>query len=473
LALCSCAASLPPAAKEAGEIAAGVVEGFIGAPDVKACIQKTVTTVDNVDKAIQDLEKKDAASVLKGLKLLAVGLKELPADMKACKAVESDVEEIINAFKAIASPKSFAFHVGKDLVVNGRDIYHEIYTAVGDYKTQKWLDFGVQIGTALHKLIIGAEEKFREFEQKFGRVYSFEERQRRLEIFTHNLKQMENFRKVEEGSAIYSHLTPFADLSQEEFAQRNGFKTGLMQDSTKLKVAAPLNMSGLPDGFDWREKGAVNPVKNQQQCGSCWAFATVANIEGAGFVENKKLLSLSEQDLVDCDKATGNTGCQGGLPSNAYKDMIQNKIGLELEADYPYTASNGPTCKATPSKEKAFIKDWVQISTDEDQIAAALMKYGPLAIGINAGPMQMYHGGVANPSSIVCNPKSLDHGVAIVGFGVDSGTKYWTIRNSWGASWGEKGYYRIIRGVGKCGLNTMVTSATNITLSGDTTDVVV
>jgi len=207
----------------------------------------------------------------------------------------------------------------------------------------------------------------------------------------------------------------------------------------------------------------VNPVKNQQQCGSCWAFATVANIEGAGFVENKKLLSLSEQELVDCDKV--DQGCQGGLPSNAYKDMIKNNLGLELEADYPYT-QKGSTCKASQPKEKAFIKDWVQISTDEDQIAAALMKYGPLAIGINAGPMQWYRGGVANPWSFLCNPKSLDHGVAIVGFGVDSGKKYWTIRNSWGATWGEKGYYRIIRGVGKCGLNTMVTSATNITLSG-------
>merc|ERR1712050_711185 len=143
----------------------------------------------------------------------------------------------------------------------------------------------------------------------------------------------------------------------------------------------------------------------------------------------------------------------------------------ELETDYPYAARGG-TCKADQSKEKAFISGWVKISTDEDQIAAALTKYGPLAIGINAGPMQWYRGGVANPLSFLCNPKSLDHGVAIVGFGADGGKKYWTIRNSWGASWGEKGYYRIIRGVGKCGLNTMVTTATGITDSA-ASDVVV
>merc|ERR1711979_183445 len=104
----------------------------------------------------------------------------------------------------------------------------------------------------------------------------------------------------------------------------------------ELGSEAVLDSADLPDSFDWREKGAVNPVKNQAQCGSCWAFATVANIEGAGFVESKKLLSLSEQELVDCDKSTGDVGYQGGLPANAYNDMIQNKFGLEQETAYPY-----------------------------------------------------------------------------------------------------------------------------------------
>merc|ERR1719191_1086452 len=138
-------------------------------------------------------------------------------------------------------------------------------------------------------------------------------------------------------------------MSRQEFEQRNGFRPQLMQ-SDSLTAAAPLNTSGLPDSFDWREKGAVNPIKDQKQCGSCWAFATVANIEGAGFVENQKLISLSEQELVDCDKKTGDEGCQGGLPSNAFKDMIANKIGLELESEYPYVARNGK-CTAMQAEE--------------------------------------------------------------------------------------------------------------------------
>jgi cathepsin F len=232
-----------------------------------------------------------------------------------------------------------------------------------------------------------------------------------------------------------------------------------------------LDVIGLPEDFDWRHKGAVNPVKNQAQCGSCWAFATVANIEGAGFVSTGKLVSLSEQELVDCDKATGDQGCGGGLPSNAFKDMVQHKFGLELEKAYPYEARNGK-CQAASSQEVSFISGWKPISTDEDQIAAALMQYGPLAIGINAGPMQFYSGGISKPWKILCNPKKLDHGVAIVGFGVQDSTKYWTIRNSWGATWGEQGYYRIVRGTGACGLNTMVATAIGVQVQHSTSLVV-
>jgi len=280
-----------------------------------------------------------------------------------------------------------------------------------------------------------------------------------------NLVNIERFQHIEEGSATYSHLTPFADVSPEDFAVRNGLRQSVDGSSTALMPFEALNISNLPNSFDWRAKGAVNPVKDQKQCGSCWAFATVASIEGAGFVANKKLLSLSEQELVDCDTKFGDQGCQGGLPSNAYEDMIKSHLGLETESEYPYVAKD-EKCKAKASDERAFISGYQKISTDEDQIAAALMQYGPLAIGINAGPMQMYRGGVAKPWKILCNPKQLDHGVAIVGFGVDGGLKYWTIRNSWGASWGEDGYYRIIRGTGACGLNTMVTAPTGVTFKG-------
>jgi len=463
-ALCLHGALAMTPAEEAGLIAGGLVEGFIGAADVKTCVQKSYGTVEDVKDAVDDFEKKDAADVLKGLKVLAAALKALPDALRACKAVESDVEQLANALKQFSNPESFAFHFAKDLVVNGRDISNEIFQAVSDYKAGKFEDFGVQVGMALHKLIVGVEAKFQEFMQMFGKNYSSPaERLRRLAIFKDNLLTIERLRTLEDGSGTYSHLTPFADVASEEFSLRHGFQAGL-QNFLEAPVVDLQNTSDLPADFDWRTKGAVNPVKNQAQCGSCWAFATVANIEGAGFVANKKLLSLSEQELVDCDKEQDH-GCQGGLPSNAYKFLISSKKGLETESAYPYKAKNGK-CGAKASKEKAFVGSWKSISTDEDQIAAALMQYGPLAIGINAGPMQMYRGGIAHPSKLICNPKQLDHGVAIVGFGVDNGTKYWVIRNSWGPSWGEKGYYRIVRGTGACGLNTMVATATDVTFKG-------
>jgi len=411
-----------------------------------------------VESAVKDLKKKDAHDVLEGLRKLSDALKTgFPDALKDCKAVEADVKQVIDALESMHSPHEFVYHVGKDLVVNHEAIYEEITTAVKDYDAKKYEEFGVQVGLALHKLIVGAKGKFQEFVQFHNKSYSVSEFRSRLASFTENLKNIYHVQRMDEGSAHYSHLSPFADLSPEEFAERNGLLafTALADENLEL-----LDTEGLPASIDWVEKGAVNPVKNQGTCGSCWAFSTVANIEGAGFVTTGKLVSLSEQELVDCDK-NGDQGCQGGLPSNAFEDMVKHNLGLELESAYPYKGRNG-ACAAQPPKEVAFIKGFKTISTDETQMAAALVQYGPLSIGINAGPMQWYMGGVAHPFKMLCNPQKIDHGVAIVGFGTQGKKDYWKIRNSWGVTWGEKGYYRIVRGVNACGLTSMVTTATGI-----------
>jgi len=291
--------------------------------------------------------------------------------------------------------------------------------------------------------------KYDEWKAAFGSNGGDEE----FEVFSNNLRIIESMQE-NDSSATYSHLTPFANISPETFRGRMGY----LQSSIATKQAPLLDVSNLAGEYDWRSLGAVNGIKDQGQCGSCWSFSTVANIEGAGFVETGKLLNLSEQQLVDCDSSDG--GCRGGLPSNAFEWMIGTGTGLVSESDYPYSAK-GTHCKVDASQEKAFISAWHQISTDETQIAAALQQYGPLSIGINADTFQFYSGGVMDPAS--CNPAALDHGVAIVGFGTDNGQDYWTVRNSWGTSWGEAGYIRIARGKGTCGLNSDVTTATGIT----------
>jgi cathepsin F len=295
---------------------------------------------------------------------------------------------------------------------------------------------------------------FGSFVNVFSKSYAnAEESALREKIFNLNVKKIEFLNSLNDG--VQYAINEFTDMTEDEFKARLGFTQSA--DVTTLNVAEPLDVSAAPDNIDWVAKGAVTPVKNQGQCGSCWAFSTVVDIEGKNFLKNGKLTSLSEQDLVDCDKV--DQGCQGGLPSQAFQFLIDSQGGkIATEESYGYKGVGG-TCNFAKATTGATITGWEKVSTDEDQIKAFVAANGPVSIGINAGPMQFYRSGIAKASKLFCNPSKLDHGVAIVGYGVENGVKFWKIKNSWGTSWGEKGYYRIVRGEGACGLNTMVTSS--------------
>ncbi|KAG6556369.1 hypothetical protein Mapa_002312 [Marchantia paleacea] len=316
-------------------------------------------------------------------------------------------------------------------------------------------------------LMLDAELHFKNFVKKYNKVYGSVEFANRLAIFKDNLL------RVVENQALDPEaqhgITPFMDLSEEEFTARY---LGLLDQPDFVnrsgKEIPSLPTEDLPANFDWRDAGAVTEVKNQGACGSCWAFSTTGAIEGAHFLATGKLISLSEQQLVDCDHQCDpqiqyacDSGCNGGLMTNAYEYVIKAG-GLEKESDYPYTGTDGK-CKFDSNKIVVKVSNFTNIPVDEAQIAANLVKHGPLAVGINAAFMQTYIGGVSCP--IICSKKRLDHGVLLVGYG-DHGLAplrlkykpYWIIKNSWGASWGENGYYKICRGHGECGVNTMVSS---------------
>jgi len=304
-------------------------------------------------------------------------------------------------------------------------------------------------------------QKFKDFIGVYSKKYESEnEAAKRFAHFKDNMKLVEKIQAKEKGTGKYGP-NKFSDLSAEEF--RKYFLSPKPWDLTRKpqrKVAlTAAQLRDVPDSFDWREHNAVTPVKNQGYCGSCWAFSTTGNIEGQWAIRKGKLLNLSEQELVDCDKI--DQGCNGGLPSDAYKEIIRLG-GLETEADYPYDGQD-EKCHFNKTDIKVTIDDSVQLPTNETELKAWLFHNGPISIGINANAMQFYWGGVSHPWSFLCSPTSLDHGVLIVGYGVDNGlfgpTPYWTIKNSWGVDWGEKGYYRIYRGDGCCGVNQMCTSA--------------
>uniref|UniRef100_A0A5S6QVS5 Cathepsin F n=1 Tax=Trichuris muris TaxID=70415 RepID=A0A5S6QVS5_TRIMR len=307
-----------------------------------------------------------------------------------------------------------------------------------------------------------AEEKktwsdFKSFAREHGRWYDTEaEFVKRFEIFKVNMKTVKMLQENEQGTAVYG-ATKFADMTPEEF--RRFYLTPVWKRNSNFPAKkAVIPTAKLPEHWDWREHNAVTDVKNQKTCGSCWAFATTANIEGVWSVKKGELLSLSEQELVDCDLL--DEGCNGGLPWNAYKE-IERLGGLETENDYSYSGNRG-RCKFDRSKIKVYINDSVELPQDEDKIAAYVQANGPVAIGINAFAMMFYKHGISHPWSFMCNPSALDHGVSIVGFSTQKSRRgakpYWIIKNSWGTGWGEDGYYLLYRGAGVCGVNQMVTS---------------
>ncbi|KAE8057187.1 hypothetical protein FH972_013896 [Carpinus fangiana] len=314
--------------------------------------------------------------------------------------------------------------------------------------------------------LLHAERHFSTFKAKFGKSYgSREEHDYRFGVFQANLRRAKVHQKLD-PSAVHG-VTKFSDLTPAEFRQQFlGLKNVRLPADAQKAPILPTN--DLPTDFDWRDHGAGS-------CGSCWSFSATGALEGAHYLETGELVSLSEQQLVDCDHECDpeeygacDAGCSGGLMTSAFEYTLKAG-GLEREKDYPYTGTDRGTCKFDKSKIAASVSNFSVVSIDEDQIAANLVKNGPLAIGINAVFMQTYMKGVSCP--YIC-ARHLDHGVLLVGFGSAGYAPirfkekpYWIIKNSWGENWGENGYYKICRGRNVCGVDSMVSTVAAIPTS--------
>lgn len=293
------------------------------------------------------------------------------------------------------------------------------------------------------------EKSFLSWMRTTNQFFTGDEYQTRFGIF------LANARLVREHNAANKKFTvalnKFAAMTPAEYKALLGFNMDLKR-STAVKSSKKANA----DSLDWRDKGVVNAIKDQGQCGSCWAFSAIQAIESANAISTGTLDSYSEQNLVDCVSTCA--GCNGGLMTSAYDYVIAKQGGnFNPENEYVYKAVDG-TCKFSQYSKVGTISKYTNVSEgDEDDLASKLETYGPLAVAIDASnwSFQLYSGGVYDESS--CSPYNLDHGVGCVGYGVEGSTKYWIVRNSWGSSWGEKGYIRMIWKNNQCGIATMAT----------------
>merc|ERR1719197_608843 len=318
---------------------------------------------------------------------------------------------------------------------------------------------------------------FEKFKHDFQKTYSdVDEESYRFGIFKDNLQTIDelNSKAQEEGRPTSYTITRWTDKTKDEFSSGLGLKSLDEKDSV----------------LDWRDYGAVTPVKNQGDCGSCWTFSTTGDIEGVSFLTNGELLSLSEQQLLACD--TADDACDGGYPFLAMRYAAVTGR-LLTDTEYPYydvdmhserKNDNPATCEEDKVTEDSkfssilgyhWIADYkVTNATVEEDLAYYLIKNGPLSICLNADAMQYYDGGIDRPTYASCPWDGINHAVLLVGWGQETysdGTEvipYWIIKNSWNSTWGEEGYYYVERGINACGLTSQITHS--IALTNDPVD---
>jgi len=310
--------------------------------------------------------------------------------------------------------------------------------------------------------VAGTREDFENFKRTYSKKYkTAAENEYRYRVFESNLEKANKLNTPE--SLARFGVTKFMDMTPAEFK-----KQYLMPelDLSKLPMKSVwekeaeskqiIRTGAYPTTFDWSSKGMVTAVKNQEQCGSCWAFSATETIESVYAITKKKSpATLSPQQIVDCDTAGEDQGCDGGYPYGAYEYIIQAG-GQESESDYPYTGEDG-TCEFKKADIVDTITNWKYVtqSSDEKVMQAFVYTSSPISVCVDAEIWQTYQGGVITSDSGCGN--SLDHCVQITGWLTENSTACWNVRNSWGADWGENGYIWVERGADVCGIADLVT----------------
>ncbi|XP_076259754.1 procathepsin L-like [Rhynchophorus ferrugineus] len=234
-------------------------------------------------------------------------------------------------------------------------------------------------------------------------------------------------------------------MTPQEFSARLALQKAIKPKLNNTRTFKMPEGVEAPAHVDWRGS-AVTPIKNQGDCGSCWAFSLTGSTEGAYALKTGNIVLLSEQQLVDCTMDI-NYGCGGGYLEDNFPYISEK--GLQSENSYPYEGVDGK-CRYDESNVVTRVDDYVVIANDETALQNAVGTVGPVSVSINADFIQFYESGIFHLS--LCYIFGLNHGVLAVGYGSENGTDYWVVKNSWGADWGENGYIRFKRGVNECGI---------------------
>ncbi|XP_075406826.1 procathepsin L-like [Tenrec ecaudatus] len=319
---------------------------------------------------------------------------------------------------------------------------------------------GLGIATASLKFDPSLDAQWKQWKSTYKRPYDYntnEEGWRRA-VWEKNLKMIElHNRQYNQGKHSFTMaMNAFGDMTSDEFRQRmNGFQNKKRKKGKMFREPALLE---VPKSVDWTRKGYVTPVKNQGQCGSCWAFSATGALEGQMFRKTGKLVSLSEQNLVDCSRPEGNEGCNGGFMDFAFEYIKKNK-GIDSESSYPYLGTDTNPCRYKPEYSVANDTGFVDIPPREKALRKAVAIWGPIAVAIDASHMsfQFYKSGIYHEPD--CSSKDLDHGVLLVGYGFEgneSGNNaFWLVKNSWGTTWGMNGYVKMAKDQNNhCGIAT-------------------
>jgi len=321
---------------------------------------------------------------------------------------------------------------------------------------------------ALHAKEEESMNSFIQFISQYKKQYkNQDEFMFRFQIFKDSLKRISLKNKQFDSIGATYGITKFSDLSHEEFASTVLMKNPISTDKNVIrsssKVLKPKNVDDIPLSINWKDKGAVTPIKDQAQCGSCWAFSVVENIESMYIIAgkaNNESIDLSPQQLVDCN--LDDLGCYGGIPVLAYRYII-NSGGIDSEEIYPYVGKR-QECHFVPNEIAAKISDWKfgnQHWFNETEIQYNLASWGPLSICLDASVWQDYTSGILTAEE--CSEINiLNHCVDLVGYVIDIenlSNSYWIVRNSWGLDWGNEGFIYLQMWKDTCGMADFVTTS--------------